>query len=217
MQTSPNENRTEKRPMELSRVILEYIKALIWPTLLVAAFYFYSDNLFEIIKSREIDAFGVKIGKQIDEISKNYEDQIAQLKQQLEQANTSPQLLNKVQSIENNLDKQLSHIKSTALFDQQSLVSLSKKDKVSRFERNGFEAILNTDIETAISSFEAAKELWPDYHNVTEIAAFLKNTKSELTVSNETETWENIFVTILDRYSWGMPKDIREKIEESIQ
>jgi hypothetical protein len=200
--------------VELSRIILDYIKALTWPIMLIAAFYFYGDKLFEIIKSREIDAFGVKIGKQIEEISKNYEDQISVLKQELNQSNTSQALLDKVQSIEINLDKQLTHIKSTAMFDPGSLVSLSKKEKVEHFERSGFEAILEKDVTTAIANFEDAEELWSDYHNVSEITTLLKNNKPKLSESDASEAWKNVIDTILKKYSWGMPKDIREEFEK---
>lgn len=208
---SINEQKKEESSVEVSRIVLDYIKALIWPIMLVVAFYFYGNELLVIIKSREIEAYGIKIGKQIDELSNNYEDQIAELKQELNQANTSPDLLDKVQNIESNLDKQLSQIKRMAMFDGEYLVSLSKKDKVDRFERNGFNAILKKDVENAIASFEEAKKLWPDYHNVSEIMKLLKNKRTELSNPDASEAWKNVTDTILKKYSWGMPKDIREE------
>jgi len=62
--------------MERANLILEYIKVLIWPLILIGGFAFYSDKLFGIIENREIDAFGLKIGKQVDEVSSNYKAEL---------------------------------------------------------------------------------------------------------------------------------------------
>ncbi len=49
--------------MNPANIVLEYIKVLIWPIILVSAFTIFSEDLLDIIKNREIEAFGLKVGK----------------------------------------------------------------------------------------------------------------------------------------------------------
>ncbi len=208
------EQEKEDKTMAVARILLEYIKILIWPSILVASFYFYGDELINILKNREVDAFGLRIGSQIEDISKNYEEQISQLKEELEGRSDSQDLLDKVQSMESSLEKQLAHVKSTALLDQTSLSRLSKKERVESLERAGFEAILQRDVDAAIESFSKARELWPDFHNVSEIRNLLVQNKEALVDTEDSVSWKSVVNTILTKNSWGMPQDIREKFVE---
>ena len=216
MEPTVSEPTRENKILNLLNVILEYIKVLVWPVILVVAFLMYGDKLFNIIENREIDAFGLKIGKEIDDITENYEAQISLLKEELKRTNSSPGLLEIVEGIESNLEKQLSQVKSSALQQQSSLSSLSKKERVSKLERDGYEAIVDRDVINAIDYFSDARDLWSDYHNVSEIRKLLIMNKKNLEDSSDIKSWKNIVEVILQKYSWGMPGDIREKLVEFI-
>ncbi|MCO7189618.1 MULTISPECIES: hypothetical protein [unclassified Pseudoalteromonas] len=202
---------TEQK-LAIYRLVLEYIKVFLWPVILILAFAVYGDKLFKIIEQREVDAFGLKLGKQIEDISHNYEAQITQLKEDIEASQAPEQLLKKVDGIKANLDKQLSVVKQHALQTEQVL-SPGRKDQVDMYERAGFEALLARDVSQAISQFTAAEALWPDYHNVSEIKRLLIKQQSLLT-NQQSKAWQDLFKTILVKHSWGMPDDIRAQFNQ---
>jgi hypothetical protein len=83
------------------------------------------------------------------------------------------------------------------------------------FERAGFEAILEHRLDDAIAAFESARAAWPDFHNVDEIAAYL----SKVRASGEpldAAGWAAVDRTILTRYSWGMPADLRDALRTRV-
>lgn len=194
------------------RLVLDYIKVFLWPAILILAFAVYGDKLFKIIEQREVDAFGLKLGKQIEDISSNYEAQIAQLKKDIEASQEPATLLKKVDGIQVNLAKQLSSVKQTVLLTETPSVP-NRKAQVDQYERAGFNAILARDISEALSQFSAAQAIWPDYHNVSEIKRLLSKQKNQLHDSENT-AWQAVFDTVLTQYSWGMPDDIRAQFRQ---
>ncbi|ALU45370.1 hypothetical protein [Pseudoalteromonas rubra] len=194
------------------RLVLEYIKVFLWPAILILAFAVYGDKLFKIIEQREVDAFGLKLGKQIEDISSNYEAQIAQLKKDIEASQEPATLLKKVDGIQVNLAKQLSSVKQTVLLTETPTVP-NRKAQVDQYERAGFNAILARDVSEALSQFSAAQAIWPDYHNVSEIKRLLSKQKNQLQDSQNT-AWQAVFDTVLTQYSWGMPDDIRVQFRQ---
>jgi len=199
--------------MDRENIILEYIKVLIWPLILIIGFAFYSDKLFGIIENREIDAFGLKVGKQVDKVSSNYKAELKALKASMKD-NKDSSLLTKVEIIEENLERELAQVKKTALNKEASSSAIARNEKVAKLEYDGFTALLNKDLSGAISTFSDANELWPDYHNVSEIKKLLLNNKQSLSGAKSTEAWQAVMKTIQKQYSWGMPHDIRERIVE---
>ena len=199
--------------MDRENIILEYIKVLIWPLILIIGFAFYSDKLFGIIENREIDAFGLKVGKQVDKVSSNYKAELKALKASMKD-NKDSSLLTKVEIIEENLERELAQVRETALNKEASSSAIARNEKVEKLEYDGFTALLNKDLSSAISTFSEANELWPDYHNVSEIKKLLLNNKQSLSGAKSTEAWQAVMKTIKKQYSWGMPHDIRERIVE---
>ncbi|MES9905792.1 MAG: hypothetical protein ABW168_24360 [Sedimenticola sp.] len=197
--------------MESSNIILEYIKVLKWPLILIIGFTLYNDKLFGIIENREIDAFGLKIGKQVDEVSSNYKAELEALKTTIKSSKDSS-LLEKVEIIETNLERELAQVKQTALNKEAPSSTTARTTKVAKLERDGFIAVINRDANGAISAFSEASDLWPDYHNVSEINELLIKNKNNLSGNESTETWGNVTKTISDKYSWGMPSDVREQL-----
>jgi len=194
--------------VERAKIILEYIKVLIWPFILIMGFSFYSDKLFGLIENREIDAFGLKIGKQLDDVSSNYKAELETLKTSIKNSKDSL-LLKKVEIIEINLERELTQVKQTALNKEAPSSTIARKTKVAKLEHDGFIAIINRDQNGAISAFSEASNLWPDYHNVSEIEKLLKKNKPHLSNDKSEDAWNRVIKTISEQYSWGMPNDIR--------
>ena len=90
----------------------------------------------------------------------------------------------------------------------------TRAEPVVALERQGFEAILERDIDAALDAFTEARRLWPDYHNVAEIQRYLAQLQKSRP-SLEPSDWVNINRTILTEYSWGMPPDIRAELRAS--
>lgn len=200
--------------MEMLNIILEYIKVLIWPFILVLAFVVYGDNLLRIMENREIDAFGLKIGKQIEDISNNYQAELASLKDKIKENQGDEALLETVQGIGVNLDRELSKVRTSAL-QQSAIPGISRREEnVEALERKGFEAILNRDVTAAIDAFSEARDLWPDYHNVSEIRKLLLENRTELADSGNAKAWGEIASAIDTKYSWGISPDLREKLKK---
>lgn len=199
--------------MNHTNLFLEYTKVLIWPLILVLGFVFYNDKLFGIIENREIEAFGLKIGKQVDEVSNAYKAEIDALKDSIKQSKDSF-LLKKVEIIEKNLERELAKVRETALSQEAPSSTLSRKENVKKLEQEGFTAILNRNLSAAINAFTEARVLWPDYHNISEIRKLLINKKKDLSGEESARAWKEVEKIILNEYSWGIPSDIREKLIE---
>jgi len=200
--------------MDLAKLVLEYIKTLIWPVLLIVALFSYEEKIVDLVENREIDAFGLKIGSRIEDISKNYETEIADLKASIESSGThqnSTILLSKIDSINNNVKRELSQVRSQTI--EPILTQRINGNSASFNERRGFEAILKQDVNEAIRGFSAARKAWPEYHNVAELEKILEKEKTTL---NNALAWKNLKKTILQKYSWGMPRDIRTRFKKSV-
>ena len=91
----------------------------------------------------------------------------------------------------------------------------ARADEAAAFEQAGFEAILDRRLDEAIAAFEHAREVWPDYHNVAEIAAYLARAKAT-EAPLDAATWAAVDRTILTKYSWGMPANLRDAFRASI-
>jgi hypothetical protein len=91
----------------------------------------------------------------------------------------------------------------------------ARAEQAAAFERAGFEAILERRLDDAIRAFERAREAWPEYHNVDEIANYLARmqvTQGPLDAAD----WAAIERTMLTRYSWGMPVDLRDEFRARV-
>jgi len=201
--------------MNPASLVLEYIKTLIWPVILVSALVVYSDELLGILEDREIEAFGIKIGKQIDDVSSSYKAELEALKEQIKSSTNNEAALRKIETIEKGLDKELAYVRTSAITQQAPTTTLTSREQVNLLEREGFEAILNHDITQAIEAFSSARDVWPDFHNISEIRALLVNRKQVLSNENNQDEWRSVIEKILEEYSWGMPADIRERLVES--
>ena len=196
--------------MERSQIILEYIKVLMWPLVVVLGFIFYSEQFFQIIQSREVEVFGLKIGNQVDEIASSYKAELDALKADMS-ASGDTSMLKRVESIEANLERELARVKHSAIVEVSPGVT-ARQQRVKLLEYEGFMAIIDEDLEGAITAFSAASVVWPDYHNVAEIEALLIENRQQLSEVDSSGPWQALFQQLLTEYAWGMPADIRKKM-----
>lgn len=93
----------------------------------------------------------------------------------------------------------------------------SRKSQVERlgpaeFERQALEALLARDARRALAALGRAADLWPTYHNVAEIETLLEKELPKLAAA-DSPRWKEIYRIILERYSWGIPPDLRKELE----
>ena len=88
----------------------------------------------------------------------------------------------------------------------------SKTERVKTLERSGFLALLDRDINGAITAFDNAHKIWPDYHNVAELKRLLLSKQRRLADRKSTE-WKKLYQVIVEKYSWGMDRDLLTKMK----
>ena len=86
-------------------------------------------------------------------------------------------------------------------------------NSAQEWEKQGFNYLLNNDIENAISAFRNSENAQNSFHQVYEIAKYLNDNKSKLT-SNSSKDWKIAFNNIATNFSWGMPLEIKNKLLE---
>lgn len=193
--------------MDFAKLFLEYLRTLIWPVILITAFFSYEKEIIDLLKNRKIDAFGISIGERIDNIAENSEAAIKEITENINSLDSKEEILSKLESINKNIKKDLSQVRQqTSKTDFVERQAVSSIMTAAKHEREGFEAILNKNIGEAIRQFNLARILWPDYHNVSEIERLLLRRQSSL---NNPAAWKELYQLILKKYSWGMPDDLR--------
>jgi hypothetical protein len=202
--------------MKLSEIILEYIKVLIWPLILIVSFAIYGNDIIQIVKGREFEAFGIKVGQKIEDFSDNYFVELNSLKHEILINEGNKKLLGKIEAMESNARKALSQVRELALEKSELQIVSTDKEDASTFEREGFIAIVNKDVVSAIDLFTKARDLWPNYHNVSEIRGLLIKHKANLLDSNDNVSWKVVIEEVLQKYSWGIPQELREELAKLI-
>lgn len=89
------------------------------------------------------------------------------------------------------------------------------RDDASSWEAKGFSFLLNKDAQAALDAFTHAEKLWPSFHSVSEIRKLLQDNQAALIAAPKegtSEVWVNFYRTLVTKYSWGMPADIKEKL-----
>lgn len=221
------ENNAESR----ARLILDYIRTLLWPVILVIAVVAYKDDVFEILKEREIEVAGLRIGQRVSEVKSNFQAEMEDLRKMVEElakadsgtgddAARAEHVLERISGLERNLQREFTQIQEqTAVAGRAGTPALTKppesREQAGVWEGRGFAALLNKDVDEAIAAFEQAKLAWPDYHNVAEIERFLQTRRNDL-AAGSTDAWKDVYQTILTRFSWGMPTPVREQMRAEV-
>lgn len=98
---------------------------------------------------------------------------------------------------------------------ESPLVSYKKSDvkdfsTAKLWESKGFDYLLNKNIVEAINAFVESENSANEYHQVYEIAQYLKNNKQELTDPNS-DLWKAAYLKMATDFSGGMSLEIRNK------
>ena len=97
----------------------------------------------------------------------------------------------KLASLESNLNRDIGRIQQTQEQMEKATLKMIPQEggaepvppcskRAAAAERQGFEDLLERDIDGAIDAFGKAYEIWPDYHNVQEILESLEKAKGHL-------------------------------------
>ena len=214
----------------LGRLILDYLRTFMWPVIALAVVLLFQDDVRKILENREVEVAGVvRIGPQIERLEQQANEEIADIRallqaQQADEGETGPEMTQQVTAdiesklarLSASLTREIEQIQQTAPEAPATVIEAAQPaapgttrlQRVTELERRGFVALLERDAETASKSFSEAFEIWPDYHNVSEIRKLLNKNKSDL-ADPQSAVWKEIYRTILTDLSWGMPADLR--------
>ncbi|HMA15838.1 MAG TPA: hypothetical protein VKP12_13695 [Kiloniellaceae bacterium] len=224
----------------LGRLILDYIKAFLWPAVAVIVVVVYQDDVRKILAEREVDIFGLRIGEKVEQIESQTMAEIEDIRLLLdaqrqaaasaEGAAPAPELSadieTKLSSLERNLSREIAQVQTAQqqqalpapADDRQALAPApagGREARAAAAERRGFEALIDRDVDAAIAAFDEARGIWPDYHNVAEIGRALRNRRDRL-ADPRSPAWPELYREILTRYSWGLPADLRDAIRAKV-
>jgi hypothetical protein len=82
-----------------------------------------------------------------------------------------------------------------------------------KHELEGFNYLLQSDVNNAILSFRKSENSYNGFHEVYGIAFYLDENKIELS-DRKSEFWKEVYLIILKDYSWKMPDEIKGKLVE---
>jgi len=215
----------------LGRLILDYLRVFIWPAAALSVVLLYQEDVRDILRSREVEFAGVfKIGQQVKQIEERAQEEIADIRALLdaqrsgEGASTAPvtaDIESKLDNLTRNISRDVTQIQQVAPLTTQTLpappadtaptsrAQLSPAD----LERAGFQALLERNIGEAIANFDGAFNLYPEFHNVAEIRQYLRERQQALEDRNA-DAWGDLYRTILAKFSWGLPSDLRPRLRE---
>jgi hypothetical protein len=223
----------------LGRLVLDYMKAFMWPLVAIVVVVIYQDDVRQILSERQVDIFGLRIGDRVEQIETQAMAEIEDLRQLLDAQKaaaettaegTAPDtqltqdIETKLSSLERNISREIAQVQDTRQTVQAAppgertatveAVS-SRTERAAAAERRGFEALLGRDVAAAIAAFDAARGIWPDYHNVAERGRVLRKRHDDLADPASPE-WPLLYREILARYSWGMPDDLRSALRGEV-
>ena len=95
----------------------------------------------------------------------------------------------------------------------------NSRTEATDLELKGFDFIVSKDVDAALQAFTNAEKLRPNYHNVAEIRKLLEDNRATLAAAprkGKNEAWSNLYRTLVSKYSWGMPADIKSKLTAQI-
>ena len=214
----------------LGRLVLDYIRVFMWPLVALVVVVVYQDDVRKIVSEREVEILGVRIGDKVEEIESRALAEISEIRSLLAEqqrsnadgnAAISQDINTKLERLELNLSRDIEEVRSAeqagralSLEDTRQRAtnaSAGRADRVEAAERRGFEALIDRNVDRALEAFTEARIIWPEYHNVSEIEQLLLRWQDRLSDPGS-PAWSQLYREILTRYSWGMPKDLRQPI-----
>lgn len=220
-----------------AQLVLEFIKAFLWPVLAVVAVLCFGPDLKDILKNRTWKIGVIEVGDRISNLKDSMQESLLIQKDYLTKIKDSSGNPEKVREladaavldIENTqrgIKKEIQNIqevipqKSSVETEDTTVKSKPKNENVSPtnvrdWELLGFKHILDKDVKAAIEAFAAAEKDWPNYHNVAEIRKELVS-NSEALAAKDSSKWNDLYKHLLKDLSWGMPADVRQQIKSSL-
>lgn len=92
----------------------------------------------------------------------------------------------------------------------------TNSELAEKYELEGFNFLLQRDVNNAILSFRKSEESHNGFNMVYAIASYLDINRDELS-DKKSDLWEEVYQTILNDYSWKMPDEIKTKLTEEIK
>jgi hypothetical protein len=222
----------------LGRLILDYLRAFMWPVIALAVVFLFQDDVRKILTSREFELAGVfRVGPQIEQLERQANEEIADIRallkaQQagdLEMSSEGAGLVaadieSKLSNLSSNLSRGVEQIQRTAPTaalppdaaapaPAGASAQRDRAQQVSEMERRGFAALLARDVGAALQAFDQAFNAWPDYHNVAELRNLLNDRKSDLS-DPQSPAWQEVYRITLADFSWGLPSDLRAQFRD---
>ncbi len=210
----------------ISSLVLDYIRVIIWPTILIFGLFYYKSDISKILQERELEIAGLKIGQKVSEIKENVQVELADIQKLLKELQASTgdsakaaaitkKIVARTESLNKGLNKDIAQIR---IGTQKAAPDITNTRAMAKdWELKGFDFILAKDVERAIKAFANAEAAWPEYHNVAEIKKLLTREEGRLAKAakdGDNNPWRELYQTLLAKYSWGMPLEVRNKLQE---
>jgi hypothetical protein len=94
-------------------------------------------------------------------------------------------------------------------------ISSDAQASAAEYEKRGFVSLLDQNFDQAFKDFNDAVRLYPDLHNVQEIRNLMRGQRVPLQ-ANDPASWKTLFSTILEKYSWGMPAEVKSQMQAKL-
>ena len=93
---------------------------------------------------------------------------------------------------------------------EKSVETTTNLNDARAMELEGFKAMANKDIESAIYSFRASDSIYPQFHASYEIANYLETNKEK---SSDPDFWKNVYDYIQKKF-WGyIPPSMKDSLK----
>jgi len=223
-----------------------YVEVLVWPAVALVGIFVFQDGVNGLIRGNiEVKAFGVyikgspsQVEAEVTEKANALEKRTAELLSEVGELKgiqerlitennnlqaaakscspLSPETSQELETLRN-ASKELSASISQRVSGVQEAANRTRFEEASRLEKQGFEALIDSAYEQAVSRFSSADEVYPTFHNVHEIAKLLSRNLAELEdPATEPQTRRIVLDTILTDYSWGMPSSAKLAINKEL-
>lgn len=110
-------------------------------------------------------------------------------------------------------------IEKLGISDKNFVVTSKENTSIEnarKFEEEGFQFLINKDVNAAISAFTKSENSYNSYHQVYEIAKYLRKNRKKLS-DKKLFFWKTAYTTILTEYSYKMPQQYKLKMENLIK
>lgn len=147
--------------------------------------------------------------QELKEKKKTKQNLLSVLKQKSDSMDLPSPMIQQLKADLNNIEDEL-----TPTFNKN--IKSNNYESALDWERLGFESLVNKDLERAITAFESSENNYNSFHQVYEIARYLKNKRNTGDTDNDV-FWQEIYQKVLEDFSWKMPASIKPEIEKRIQ